>query len=208
MQSIVVTQTTTTVMATGVTNRRAKSLVNSKSNRNPLTASGWNERQPSHPVQTSAQGTFEVKLPGLKLKGKREDGHDIEAISLTDNGLRQIKSMIVKSSVRGHGRNKDKQGRLSSSIDERETKTSGQLTETSACSEDIGENRQPVCLATEPAEGESVGLKPDEGSFPKTEKEKRGPGRPPLKAEQNRSKKSIEKRNDPVNSLLFLLISS
>ena len=189
-------------MATGVANRRAKSLVNSKSNRNPLTTSGWNQRQPLHPVQTSAQGTFEVKLPGLKLKGKREDGHDSEAISLTDNGLRQIKSMIVKSSVRGHGRNKDKQGRLSSSIDERETKTSGQLTETSACSEDIGENRQPVCLATEPAEGDSVGLKPNEGSFPKTEKEKRGPGRPPLdkKAEQNRSKKSIEKRNDPVNS--------
>lgn len=197
-------------MATGVANRRAKSLVNSKSNRNPLTASGWNQRQPLHPVQTSAQGTFEVKLPGLKLKGKREDGHDIEAISLTDNGLRQIKSMIVRSSVRGHGRNKDKRGKLSSSIDERETKTSGQLTETSACSEDIGENRQPVCLATEPTEGESVSVKPDEEIFPKTEKEKRGPGRPPLdkKAEQNRSKKPIEKRNDPVSvffvSFLFL----
>ena len=207
LQSIVVTQTTTTVMATGVANRRTKGVTNSKNSRNPLTASSWNQRQPQHPIQASAQGTFEVQLPGLRLKGRREDTAEVDTISLTDNGLRQIKSLVVKASSRGNNRNREKQAKLASIDDratERETKTSAQLTETSACSEDIGENRQPVCLASESAEGTSNAADGDV-SNKKLDKDKRGSGRSTTdkQAEQAKAKKASEKRDDPVSNMLL-----
>lgn len=210
LQSVIVTQTTTTVMASGVANRRSKSINNSKSNRNPLTTSGWNQRQPAGPIKASAEGTFEVQLPGLKVRGKREDNADNDNISLTDDGLRQIKSLVVKASSRSN-RNKEKQAKLASIDDratERETKTAGQLTETSACSEDIGENRQPICPPIDPTDLSNNDSSFDAGSLPRGEKERRGPGRPSVdrRGDNIRNKKPTDKRDNAVSSLFIFIL--
>ena len=197
-------------MATGIANRRSKGLSNSKSNRNPLTTSGWNQRQPQEPVKASAEGTFDVQLPGLKVKGRKEDNLESDNVVLTDDGLRQIKSLVVKASSRSHNRSKDKPAKLASIDDranERETKTSGQLTETSACSEDIGENRQPVCLPVDSKEASSYdgGFAP--GSY--QNKERQGSGRPSVdkRSDTMRNKKPVDKSDNAVStySIYFAL---
>lgn len=206
LQSVIVTQTTTTVMASGVANRRSKGGSTSKSSRNPLTASGWNQRQPEGPVKASAEGTFDVQLPGLRVRGRREDNLDSDNVSLTDDGLRQIKSLVVKASSRSHGRSKDKQAKLASIDDratERETKTSGQLTVTSVCSEDIGENRQPICL---PVDMNSEGSF-ETGGIQRVDKDRRGPGKLSVdrRVDEVRSKKPTDKRDNAVSHLnLFI----
>lgn len=213
MQSVIVTQTTTTVMATGVTNRKSKNVSNSRNNRNPLSASGWNQRHPQEPVKASAEGTFEVQLPSMKTKGRKEDNVESDNVVLTDDGLRQIRSLVVKASSRGQNRNKDKQSKITSIDDcanERETKTSGQLTEIAACSEDTGENRQPVCL---PVDSKGLGIYGgnfEPGNYQRVDNERRGSGRPLVdkRAEMLESKKTTGKRDDVVSFISLLLQQS
>ncbi len=164
-------------------------------------------RLPLHPVQTSVQGTFEVRLPGLKMKARREDIIEHDSVSLTEKGLRQIKSMIVKAPVRSQSRIRDRPRQSSSDVrlGERETKTSGQLTKTTACSEDIGESRQPVCLASGSAEQEDNQAESENENRPV--QEKRPPGRPPgdKKADAMKWPKLSDKRDDPVSFYCFIL---
>ena len=209
VQSVIVTQTTTTILATGVANRRSRSASNSRSHRNPLSASGWNQRQPQETLKTSAEGTFEVQLPGMKAKGRKEDNLESDNVVLTDDGLRQIKSLVVKASSRSHNRNKDKQAKTTSIDDcatERETKTSGQLTEISACSEDIGENRQPVCLPVDSKDLDLFAGNFNAGNYQRPDKDRRGSGRPSTdkRAEGPQNKKLTDKRDDVVCFFCYL----
>ena len=210
LQSVVVTQTTTTIMASGVANRRSKSISNPRSNRNPLSASGWNQRQPQELLKTSAEGTFDVQLPSMKAKSRKEDHSESDNVVLTDDGLRQIRSLVVKSSSRGQSRNKDKQPKRTSIDDfanERETKTSGQLTETAVCSENIGENRQPICL---PGDSKDLGIYSgniNAGRYQKMDKERRNSGPPAVdkRAELFQNRKPMDKRDDAVSFICLSL---
>eukprot|EP00794_Sanderia_malayensis_P003518 gene3518-4019_t len=224
-QTVIVTQTTTTVMATGVSNRKSKAFgttgtVNLNPNRSPASSTSsftlpslkqGAQRKPLHPVQTSMQGTFEVKLQGLRVKSRKGERDDSDIIHLTELGVREIKSQIVKAPSKGVGRTKDKMSSASKpshqhavqddvNLDERETKTSGQLTKTTVCSEDTGEMRQPICLpagaGSTTETGEEYHVESEVESRVAVMPEKRPPGRPP---HDKKHEKNFYNRDDPID---------
>ena len=115
--------------------------------------------------------------------------------------------MIVKAPIRGQARSKDKAAKLSSSdpkLGERETKTSGQLTETTACSEDSGMSRQPVCLAGGSLEPEEFHGEYDAENTARSSQDKKPSATlGEKKSEQVKAKKLSDKRDDPVCFITF-----
>ena len=205
-------------MTTSLDTRKTKTLHSVRANRQPAKPVPKPERNPLHPVQVSASkhGTVDIKLPLLgRFRSKGTNVLSKESITLTETGLKQIKSMVVRNPVRCvGGKVKDKLVKLAAEGAEgsitpleqldREIKTDAQLTELQSVSGDTGLDRQPVCVQSGDtntrALSDVLAQHKDDSSFGKDASDKFNFAKKIQKLKPSVKAKSQDYKNNPVRN--------